>query len=122
MDLRRDSAGFLQDPCKVSARSAEEARKIRTSVSWYSRFSAKKELVWQSARAWFARRFHASWDDGLSNAAQKGRVTLLDCQTGSFLAGKGIFVGRLGSEREARLRGEGESTLSKGEGESTLPE
>ena len=47
---------------------------------------------------------------------------LLDCQTGSFLAGKGIFVDRLGSEREARLRGEGKSTLSKVKGESMLPE
>ena len=95
---------------------------MRTRMSRFSPFPAKKEPVWQSTRAWFAQRFHVSWDDRLSNAAQEGRATLSDCQTGSFLAGKGIFGGRLGSVREARLRGEGESMLPKGEGESMLPE
>ena len=95
---------------------------MRTRMSRFSPFPAKKVPVWQSTRAGFAQRFHVSWGGRLSNAAQAGRATLPDCQTGSFLAGKGIFGGRLGSVREARLRGEGENTLSKGEGESMLPE
>lgn len=95
---------------------------MRTRMSRFSPFPAKKEPVWQSTRAWFAQRFHVIWDDRLPNAAQEGRATLLDCQTGSFLAGKGIFIGRVGSEREARLRGEGESMPTKVEGESVLSE
>ncbi len=45
---------------------------MRVRMSRFSPFPAKKEPVWQSARAWFAQRFHVIWDDRLPNAAQEG--------------------------------------------------
>ena len=95
---------------------------MRTRMSRFSPFPAKKEPVWQSTRAWFAQRFHVSWDDRLSNAAQEGRATLSDCQTGFFWQGRAysaagwVLKGKRGFGERAK------STLSKGEGESTLPE